>query len=299
MERNENVVNYSSLPILSQEHFGFLEIIGMGKLKHEQRTWNTYAANDPLWAILTDSDKKGNKWTLDEFFGSGRDDIRYHMDRVLDVHPDLKLSRALDFGCGVGRLSQALCGNFTEVVGVDIAPKMIEQANRLNAFPTSLTFRLNESPDLRQFETASFDFVLSLIVLQHINAKSIRKYIKEFFRVCKPGGVVCFQVPALKTKAWKDKPLASGNPSLGTLCYRSFMRSFRYAYRRALEIRNALRYRIELIRGIEVEMMMNTVSSKEIEHLAAKHGAKVLSVRENKSCGNDFISYDYIILKES
>ena len=35
---------------------------------------------------------------------------------------------ALDFGCGIGRLSQALAEHFDQVYGVDISPKMIELA---------------------------------------------------------------------------------------------------------------------------------------------------------------------------
>jgi len=38
--------------------------------------------------------------------------------------------RALDFGCGLGRLTQPLAERFDEAVGVDIAASMIEGARR-------------------------------------------------------------------------------------------------------------------------------------------------------------------------
>ena len=41
----------------------------------------------------------------------------------------------LDIGCGVGRLTQALSSRFDECWGVDIAPSMIESANKLNRCP--------------------------------------------------------------------------------------------------------------------------------------------------------------------
>jgi SAM-dependent methyltransferase len=40
---------------------------------------------------------------------------------------------ALDFGCGLGRVTRALAGRFASCVGVDIASSMIEQAQALNA----------------------------------------------------------------------------------------------------------------------------------------------------------------------
>ena len=39
-----------------------------------------------------------------------------------ELHVQVRPGRALDFGCGVGRLTQALAGKFSECDGVDIAP---------------------------------------------------------------------------------------------------------------------------------------------------------------------------------
>ena len=54
--------------------------------------------------------------------------------------------RALDFGCGIGRATIPLAGHFDEVVGVDVAPGMIEQArsNALAAGSDNVRFVLNE-----------------------------------------------------------------------------------------------------------------------------------------------------------
>jgi SAM-dependent methyltransferase len=48
---------------------------------------------------------------------------------------------------------------------------------------------------LRMFSDGSFSFVLSMIVLQHIAPSYSHRYIAEFIRVLKPGGIAVFQVP--------------------------------------------------------------------------------------------------------
>ena len=37
-------------------------------LKELQKHWHQFGKQDPMWAILTWPDKKGNKWSVDEFF---------------------------------------------------------------------------------------------------------------------------------------------------------------------------------------------------------------------------------------
>ena len=45
------------------------------ELKELQRNWDILGKEDPLWAIITWQDKKGNKWDPAEFFASGRQEI--------------------------------------------------------------------------------------------------------------------------------------------------------------------------------------------------------------------------------
>src|SRR5262245_9345648 len=103
-------------------------------LKELERTWNEYGLKDPLWAVLTCRDKQGGRWDVREFFETGKTEVGSVMKRVDSLAPSLKRRRALDFGCAVGRLTQALAGYFDEVMGVDIAQSMVEQARRYNQF---------------------------------------------------------------------------------------------------------------------------------------------------------------------
>jgi len=160
-----------------------------------QKNWNQLGIDDPLWAVLTDPAKKGGKWEPAEFFETGRKDIGDVMAELaaLRLTPNRK-GRALDFGCAVGRLSHALIEFFEEVHGVDISPSMIEHARRFGASQPRCHFHLNSSHHLDGFKDDSFDFVYSNIVLQHIEPKYEKGYIKEFLRVLKPNGVAVFQI---------------------------------------------------------------------------------------------------------
>src|SRR5213075_3164955 len=138
-----------------------------------------------------------------EFFRTGVveiDDVMAYVDRL-----GLKFARraALDFGCGVGRLTQALCGHFDAAVGVDIAPSMIDKARAYNRHGERCRYSLNVSDDLSQFDDGQFDFIYSNIVLQHMLPRYSKKYVREFLRLLAPGGVAVLQLPT-------DRILAAG-----------------------------------------------------------------------------------------
>ena len=72
---------------------------------------------------------------------------------------------------------------------------MIAKANELSPPDSRCRYVLNEQPDLRIFETGSFDFILTFIVLQHMNQEYQAQYLAEFFRLLKPEGLCLFQLP--------------------------------------------------------------------------------------------------------
>ncbi len=166
------------------------------ELKDLKKNWDAFGKQDPLWSILTDRTKKGNKWELEDFFKTGEEEIESILKYTESLGSSYSRRRALDFGCGVGRLTQALCKYFDECSGVDIAPSMIELARKYNRYGDKCKYYLNEANDLRLFEGNTFDFIYSKIVLQHMKPEYSTNYIKEFLRVLAPGGLLVFQIPS-------------------------------------------------------------------------------------------------------
>jgi SAM-dependent methyltransferase len=165
-------------------------------LKDLQHSWDQLGAKDAMWAVLTGPLAASRAWDRDAFFQTGVDEIAHALRRVQAVGADVRRGRALDFGCGVGRLSQALAGEFEQVDGVDLAPSMIRQARELNGFPDRCRYHRNDRADLAIFPSSTFDFIYTTITLQHMAPQYSRRYIEEFFRVARPGAVVMFQIPA-------------------------------------------------------------------------------------------------------
>lgn len=158
-----------------------------------QKQWNELGKKDPLWAILTHPEKKGNKWKKDEFFRTGEEDVKSIIEYAESLGLEIPTGRALDFGCGVGRLTVALADFFDEVYGLDISPVMLELARSYNNKDNCKYF-LNEKDNLRQFESESFNFVISMLTLQHIEPLHAKNYIKEFLRLLSPNGIMVFQI---------------------------------------------------------------------------------------------------------
>ena len=162
-------------------------------LDNLKNAWEGLAGRDALSAILTDDSKTGGKWDIAEFLATGDAEIETVMKHLAAIGhvPDFG-GAALDFGCGVGRLTQALARRFASCIGVDISQEMVRQAEAINQNPhcryvASSTTRL-------PFESASFSFLYSNIVLQHVPRSLARNYLREFVRVLAPGGVLVFGV---------------------------------------------------------------------------------------------------------
>jgi glycosyltransferase involved in cell wall biosynthesis/ubiquinone/menaquinone biosynthesis C-methylase UbiE len=160
-----------------------------------QVSWDRFGREDAFWAVLTQQDKQSSRWSEAEFFETGRREIRAALEKITALGIPLQYEKALDFGCGPGRITQALAEHFQEVHGVDIAPSMIAKANELNRYGHRCVYHLNEQAHLHLFDANMFDIVYSWLVLQHMPTQLAIGYITEFVRVTKPGGVIVFQVP--------------------------------------------------------------------------------------------------------
>ena len=164
-------------------------------LDQVRRTWDALVELDPISAILYDSTGPV-RWTMDEFMASGTREIDTLIAFLRELPLQLSGRRAMDFGCGLGRLTQALGRHFDEVVGVDLSASMVERATRLNRLGDRCQYRVNDRRDLRGFESGSFDLVHSIRTLQLLPAHYVRTYLREFVRLLDRGGVLVVQIPS-------------------------------------------------------------------------------------------------------
>jgi SAM-dependent methyltransferase len=160
-----------------------------------RRHWSRLGRRDPLWAVLTHPAKERGGWVPEEFFRAGVDEVEALLRRAAALNLDIPRRRALDFGCGVGRITQALAPHFDHCDGVDISRPMLRAAAAYNRHPTRCSYHLNAAPNLALFADATFSFAYSTLVLQHMEPRYSRAYIRELLRVLAPDGVLVFQLP--------------------------------------------------------------------------------------------------------
>ncbi|MCB1772766.1 MAG: class I SAM-dependent methyltransferase [Gammaproteobacteria bacterium] len=111
--------------------------------------------------------------------------------------------RLLDFGCGVGRLMEALVASGFSVDGTDVSEEMLAFA-RANPKLSKCSFYLSGGGDCGDSPRGHYDIVYSQLCIQHIASRQIRKEIfSSVHDALKPGGMFSFQLhfyPGLDSK---------------------------------------------------------------------------------------------------
>lgn len=181
--------------------------------KKSDEQWKAFGKEAGYYGVLTDekfSPKNLNENSLSEFFESGEKDIQeitHVVQKYLD--PNFQPERALDFGCGVGRLLIPLARRFKHVVGVDVSKAMLEEA-KLNCQKHELSnVEFIESDDSLSKVTGNFDFINSYIVLQHIPRRRGEIILEKLISILNENGIAALHFtyskelgPYKKFKAW-------------------------------------------------------------------------------------------------
>ena len=232
------------------------------RLSAVQDYWDRQAHDDPMWAILTDPAKAGGGWNAEEFFATGTHEIGVFMKRAAEWGVPVSRRSALDFGCGIGRLSQALADYFDHVYGVDISPKMIELARQHNRKGVRCEYLCNVEGDLKRFADHSIDLIYSWITLQHMRPRYARGYMREFLRVLAPGGLLLFQYPS--------KPVS-------------------------------VRHRVARWRALFSQprpMYMNGMSRAQVAGLLERAGGRVLEIQQDDESIPGYHSFCYAVTRD-
>lgn len=163
-------------------------------LERMRRDWDERAReNARYWVATGQAD-----WSDQEFYASGEthvgEEILTDMINVCGGR-DPAAMRVLEIGCGAGRVTRALARLFGRVDGVDVSGEMIERARQALSDCPNVRVHQNNGVDLALFGDEEFDFAFSSIVFQHIPRKAvIENYVRETWRVLRPGALFKFQV---------------------------------------------------------------------------------------------------------
>ncbi len=117
----------------------------MTRLRRHRQDWDDLASLDPYWSVLTEPGKRFGGWDRDEFLRSGQTEIEGLMVAARELGLPQAHEAALDFGCGLGRLTRALARHFGQAWGVDISARMVEQARELHRDVPNCTFETTDA----------------------------------------------------------------------------------------------------------------------------------------------------------
>ena len=110
---------------------------------------------------------------------AGRDQMRAKL--LSQLPNDLKDARALDAGCGVGQVSQALAERGAKVTAIDISPSLIEIAQR--RIPSSLHNQIEfAAGDMNNKALGSFDYVLAMDSLIYYSQRDLANVLDNLAR---------------------------------------------------------------------------------------------------------------------
>jgi 2-polyprenyl-3-methyl-5-hydroxy-6-metoxy-1,4-benzoquinol methylase len=166
--------------------------------KHVQTSWVGLGESDPHWSVLVSARfKKANiKQTEEEFYASGDNHTKTFLAALARNGINVNRECLIDFGCGVGRLSQAFSKHFQMVVGVDISGAHLQVADAYYNRQGITNVTSVQLANVESIQTLpECDAFYTTIVLQH-NPPPVMAYMLEsLLGKLKSGGAGMFQLP--------------------------------------------------------------------------------------------------------
>ena len=165
------------------------------ELRTERSRWERLA-RDPYYAVINAESNRSNRFddeARQTLVDSGERDVAETIDEVRRwLAPDFRPRQAVDFGCGVGRLTIPLARVCGHVTGIDISEAMLVEARRNcreagvdNATFVNSNEYFSQAPETR----VPVDFVHAFIVFQHIPPRAGMWLARELVGRLRPGGI--------------------------------------------------------------------------------------------------------------
>lgn len=225
--------------------------------------WRAFGETEPHWSVLTNDIFKVDHLAghLDAFFEHGRHDVQTLLRYVSRAGLPLNFDRALDFGCGVGRMTVSLADYAQKVVGADISHGHLREAEgavkRRNLSNVEFV-ELGAIEDIDNLGT--FDLIISRIVLQHNPPPIMAAIYRRLLQQLRPAGIAVIQMPT-------------------------------FIQGQTFEATSYLESQI-------IEMEMNALPQKEIFKIISEEHCIALEVREDDHLGEiDGLSHTFAVMR--
>ncbi len=160
--------------------------------------WEKWAKKDPFYAVLTGPQFRSANWSPEsrrEFFKLGEEHFARIWRGCRRLEPTFQPKRALEFGCGVGRLLIPLAKVSERVVGVDISISMRQHAATHCQEQGLSNVTVLPSDDTLSQVQGRFDLIMSFIVFQHVATRRGRVIFSRLLSLLDDGGIAAIHLP--------------------------------------------------------------------------------------------------------
>ena len=162
-------------------------------MKRADRAYDGIGRTEPYYGVITlEHFLRANldPAALREFFATGEAQVASVLATIrAHLAADFKPRRALDFGCGVGRILIPLAREAGQALGVDVSDAMMAEAAR-NCRERNLTnVSFVKSDDRLSRLEGTFDLIHSVIVFQHIAPRRVEVLMRGLLSHLEPGGI--------------------------------------------------------------------------------------------------------------
>jgi len=164
-------------------------------------SWSHLGITKPHFSVLTNQKFLPENLSENEgaFWSSGEEEAG-RVEKMLARHDFTALSTrvCVEYGCGVGRVTEGLARRFARVHGYDISQGHLSLALQRSQETgvSNCQFHLCSDNLLEQLEPC--DFFYSRIVFQHNPPPVIYQLIRNALRALNPNGIAIFQVPTYR-----------------------------------------------------------------------------------------------------
>ncbi|MGB7414126.1 MAG: class I SAM-dependent methyltransferase [Thermosynechococcaceae cyanobacterium] len=209
------LIRYDGLRIVSTPKDN--DVMFQGKTDQD---WEFYGKNVPYYGVVTwDKFKLSSldDGAKQDFFKTGEEYINTTIEFIKEnFSRNFYPKRALDFGCGVGRLAIPMTQSCESVTGIDVSISMLEKGRENCREYGIKNLSFVQGDDALSKVSGTYDFIHSYIVFQHIPRQRGEKIAKRLIDLLEEDGIGALhftyfrnydRLSILKYHAYKSVPL--------------------------------------------------------------------------------------------
>jgi ubiquinone/menaquinone biosynthesis C-methylase UbiE len=165
---------------------------------NSDKEWEKFGKKDPYYWVTTLGKYRDDQLTKErftEFFSEGQSYTKKLFEIICQhIDPSFLPRRALDFGCGVGRIAIPLSEIAENVVGMDVSETMLAEARKNCREKGVSNLSFVKGDDRLNALTGTFNFIHSIYVFQHIPWVRGKIILLQMLKKLDENGVISLQL---------------------------------------------------------------------------------------------------------